>query len=111
MQTLLRTTITTLLAAGAICLVTGCAGVTRITSDPTGATISFNGSYIGESPLAYSLEPGIHKGWPANTYEFTAEKDGYRGETKIVKERMFQCPRDSLPPQIHFDLKPMRDDR
>jgi uncharacterized protein YceK len=82
----------------------GCSGMTYITSNPDGATISLNGNYIGETPMNYDVKDIF--GW-FSVYAFTATKKGYRPETKAVKERWMEDAAATIPPHIHFDLAPL----
>jgi len=92
-----------------VALVTGCAsqGV-RITSNPPGATITYNGRYVGETPTSLSVSDEnvfFHIG----KHTFTADKSGYHSDSRIVTEVMGKEITDVIPPLIHFDLQPVTD--
>ena len=83
----------------------GCSGVTRITSDPSKASVSLNERFIGTTPFSHEVKD--RWGW-YSVYIFTAEKEGYEPDTKIVREENFiDDPRSVIPPQIHFVLQPL----
>ena len=82
-------------------LLVGCTTITRITSNPAGATVSLDGRYIGETPTSCVVHNKV--GWHS-TYTFTATKAGYRADTKICQERHGWSD-DVIPPLIHFDLQ------
>jgi hypothetical protein len=88
---------------GVACLFFGCAGPTRITSEPSSASISLNGTPIGTTPFSYNVQDifGMN-----SSYGFTAEKAGYLPDTKIFREKGFDDARTTIPPQIHFVLQP-----
>jgi hypothetical protein len=46
-----------------------------------------------------------------STYGFTAEKDGYRPDSKIFREKGLDDARATIPPNIHFVLRPISGDR
>jgi len=81
----------------------GCASVTTITCNPSGATVTVNGKYLGETPTSAKVsdEFGL------SVYTFTAIKDGYRPESKSIREELFEDARAAIPPHIHFELKPL----
>jgi len=85
-------------------LMAGCAGMTRITSNVSGASVSLNGSYIGTTPMDYVVKDI----WGSlSVYSFTATKDGYSSDTKVIREENFflDDARRVIPPHIHFELK------
>ena len=99
---------TTVIALAVVVITTGCASaVTRITSSPSGATISLNGRYIGETPVSAEVKQGVGIGY---IYRFSATKDGYRGDTKVCDEKFLgDSVRSVVPPSIHFDLQPIEE--
>jgi len=89
-------------------LMAGCAGMTRITSNVSGASVSLNGSYIGTTPMDYVVKDI----WGSlSVYSFTATKDGYSSDTKVIREENFflDDARRVIPPHIHFELKSLAD--
>ena len=84
----------------------GCVGkaVTRITSDPSGAIVTLDKHYIGDTPFTYTVKS--MSGFD-NTYTFLAIKDGYRTQTKKFQETVtFGGVKSAIPPRIHFTLEP-----
>jgi len=94
-------------ATAAVMLTVGCAsqGV-RITSTPPGATVTYNGRYVGETPTSLSVNDEnvfFHIG----KHTFTADKPGYHSDSRIITEVMGKGITDVIPPLIHFDLQPV----
>lgn len=97
-------------AIAAVAIFSGCAAPCRITSNPSGATISLDGRYIGETPMSTSVK---HKHFDGvSTYTFTATKQGYRADSKVCQDAsVLDWVRDTIPPHIHFDLQPVEDQK
>lgn len=92
--------------AGLIGMTVGCAGLSRITSEPTQASVSLNGRYIGTTPFSHDVKD---KWGSYSVYAFTAEKEGYGADTKIIREEnLFDDARAVIPPHIHFILQPLQ---
>ena len=93
---------------GVACLFFGCAGPTRITSEPNSVSISLNGTLVGTTPFSYNVQDifGMN-----SSYGFTAEKAGYLPETKMFREKGIDDAKATIPPQIHFVLRPIPGER
>jgi hypothetical protein len=94
----------TVIIIGVTCLLWGCVGPSRFTSEPSEASIFLNGALIGTTPFSYSVRDifGLN-----STYGFTAEKAGYRPETKIFREQGLEGAKEVIPPHMHFVLRPV----
>ena len=101
----MRINLIKIILVGIICLIFGCAGPTRVTSEPNGASIYLNGAFIGTTPFSYKVKDifGMN-----SSYGFTAEKAGYRPDTKIFREIGINDPKATIPPHIHFILSPLK---
>jgi hypothetical protein len=101
-----RILLSLLFVSGAL-LCAGCGSATTyITSEPTGATIWYNGTRAGVAPVTYEVEtlPG-----PYRVYTFTATKSGYEESSKSFEEiTVWDGANDTVPPNIHFELKPRK---
>lgn len=104
----MRASLRMVILIGAACLFFGCAGPTRITSEPSSASISLNGTLIGTTPFSYNVQDifGMN-----SSYGFTAEKAGYLPDTKMFREKGFEDAKAAIPPQIHFVLRPIPGER
>ena len=90
---------------GVTCLVSGCAGVSEFTSEPTGASVSLNGTPIGATPFSYEVKDIMGMN---SLYEFTAEKTGFSRDTKTFREKGLNDAKATIPPRIHFVLQPIQ---
>ncbi len=93
------------LMSAALCglFFTGCAAVTNITSSPSGASISVNGSVVGQTPLDTVLDDIPRTGV---TYTICASRPGYVSQSRtFVKNRVEDSCPTVIPPQIHFELE------
>ena len=81
----------------------GCAATTYITSDPPGARITVNNGDVGVTPVTAEVKEGIGFG---SVYVVEAKKAGYETAVKVFKEQLFNDARATIPPKIHFLLKP-----
>lgn len=87
-------------------LVIGCAGVpargVMITSDPSGAHISCNDGYLGDTPLTTTIPdiPGA-----GSVYMIKAEKRGYATSTKVFREVGLESGGHAIPKAIFFQLE------
>ena len=99
---MLRTSLMIVIFIGVTCLLFGCVGPTRITSEPSDVPIFLNGTLIGTTPFSYNVRDifGMN-----STYGFTAEKAGYRPDTNIFREKGFDGAKETIPPHIHFVLR------
>ena len=81
----------------------GCAARTVITSDPSGAHISVNEHYLGETPLRATImdEPGA-----GSVYLIKAEKQGYKTTSKVFREEGLEDAAGCIPNAIYFQLEP-----
>ena len=91
---------------GITCLLFGCAAVSVFTSEPTGASVSLNGKPIGTTPFSYAVQDifGMN-----SSYDFRADKAGYRPDAKTFREKGFEGAKEAIPPRIHFVLIPVRE--
>jgi hypothetical protein len=105
---MMRASLMAVTLIGVTCLLFGCAAPTRITSEPNSASISLNGTPIGTTPFAYEVKDIVGMN---SSYGFTAEKAGYHPETKIFREKGFDDAKATIPPQIHFVLRPIPEER
>jgi hypothetical protein len=84
----------------------GCAGLHAtgvvITSDPSGAHISCNEAYLGDTPLTTTI-PDIFGS--ESVYIIKAEKRGYLTSVKVFREVPFQAAADCIPKAIFFQLE------
>ena len=89
----------------AVAVLSGCSAATTITSRPSGATISVNGEYKGETPLKLEFEEDYEIG---GTWVFRAEMSGYMPAVKVIRrERFPQLLSGAIPPRIRLDLLPI----
>ncbi len=101
----MRTGLMIVLLMGVTCLLFGCAAVSEFTSEPTGTSVSLNGTFIGTTPFSYEVKDIVGMN---STYGFTAEKAGYRPDTKTFREKGLADAKATIPPRIHFVLQPMQ---
>ena len=78
----------------------GCAGHSYITSNPSAATVTLNGEYLGLTPL----QAVIREKGPAAEYSLAVSKHGYVTQTKTFKEMPLRFAKGTVPSQIHFEL-------
>lgn len=89
-----------------VAFVSGCSRrVVEITSNPSGAVVTYNCRYIGETPLYYTVES---KTGFNNKYKFCAILQGYEpGSVEFVEDEWAFDIDWVVPEKIHFDLKPI----
>ena len=90
-------------------LCNGCSTVTLITSYPSGAVITLNGNYVGNTPVSVKVDDTSGQ----STYAFTATKNGYSSDSKLILEAsgINLGPVSCVPSHIHFDLEPFKDQK
>jgi len=88
----------------AVCgsLLAGCAANTNITSNPSGASISLNGAYLGQTPMHTVIKDIFGFG---SIYTISATKPGYMPQSMTFQERGLEDANGCIPPQIHFELE------
>ena len=101
----MRASLMMIIFIGVTCLLLGCAGVAEFTSEPIGASVSLNGTFIGTTPFSFEVKDIIGMN---STYGFTAEKTGYRPDTKTYQEKGLADAKTTIPPRIHFVLQPIQ---
>jgi hypothetical protein len=104
----MRASLRMVILIGVISLLFGCVGPSRFTSEPSEASIFLNGRLIGTTPFSYSVRDifGLN-----SSYGFSAEKAGYRPDSKIFREQGLEGPQDVIPPHLHFVLRPTPGER
>ena len=103
----MRTVLQLMLIGVAAALVMGCATVTRVTSESTGASVLLDGNYKGQTPLSLSVPDKLD---PNSTWTIAVEKLGYETEVKIFREQWPQGVGQVIPTEVHFILKPTSKD-
>lgn len=98
----MRASLMIVIFIGISSLLFGCAAPSRFTSEPSGASVFLNGRLIGTTPFSYGVRDifGMN-----SSYGFSAEKDGYRPDSKIFREKGLDGPRETIPPHVHFVLR------
>jgi hypothetical protein len=104
----MRASLKIVILIGITCLLFGCAALSEITSEPSGASVSLNGTFIATTPFSYEAQDIVGMN---SSYSFTAEKTGYRPDTKIFREKGFEDAKAVIPPRIHFVLRPIPGER
>ena len=76
---------------------------TRVTTNPTGALLFYNGKIVGETPCEVIMHQ--RKG-DYNIYTFRAVKDDYMPHSQAYKEQMYyETVADVVPAIIHYELR------
>ncbi len=98
----MKNTILVLSAAAAVTLLGGCASTTHFTSEPTGATVSYEGKTIGVTPFDYVTHD--RWGWFSN-YVFTVTKDGYKEkQVKFHESHITDAAEEVVPKSVNVVL-------
>jgi hypothetical protein len=84
--------------------ISGCTRrIVEITSNPSGAVVTYNQCYIGETPLFYTVES--RSGFN-NKYKFCVILEGYEpGSMEFIEDEWAFDVEWVIPEKIHFDLK------
>src|SRR5438445_212567 len=91
------------LALSSSILLGGCAARTYVASSPSGARISVNDHYEGQTPLFIQTPDILGLG---SIYAFKAELEGYETQIQVFKEMDLQDANQAIPAQIYFNLMP-----
>jgi hypothetical protein len=92
----------TLATLAALAALGGCATAVHFTSEPAGASVSYQGRTIGTTPFDYVVHDQF--GW-FSQYDFVASLDGYPAATLSFKEKTPMDAQQVVPPQVNFVLQ------